>query len=75
MLWRPSTGCWYEALAANNFTYDNVCIQWGVADDIPVTGDFDGDGRADLAVSPSFASLQDSSAALWVGDSSPTARP
>ena len=42
-VWRPSTGQWYFAGAAANFTY-------GRSGDVPVPGDYNGDGRTDLAV-------------------------
>ncbi|HLH04740.1 MAG TPA: choice-of-anchor D domain-containing protein [Bryobacteraceae bacterium] len=43
--WRPSTGTWY--LLPNGVP---SVKQWGVPTDIPVTGDFDGDGKPDIAV-------------------------
>ena len=43
-VWRPSDGTWYIHL------YGSVPVQVGIAGDIPVPGDFNGDGRSDLAV-------------------------
>jgi hypothetical protein len=36
-------------LSSTNFTTWNV-YQWGTSGDIPVTGDYDGDGKTDVAV-------------------------
>src|SRR5204863_8988139 len=41
-VFRPSTGTWY---VRGVFT-----AGWGAAGDIPVPGDYDGDGRVDVAV-------------------------
>jgi len=41
-VWNPSSGVWTVENAAD--------VQWGQAGDIPVAGDFDGDGKADRAV-------------------------
>jgi hypothetical protein len=52
--WRPDddtegNGCWYILYAASDFEdYDS--IPWGVSDDVPVPGDYDGDGKSDVAV-------------------------
>ena len=35
--------------AANNFT-TSMTVVWGVAADVAVPGDFDGDGKTDLAI-------------------------
>ncbi|WP_435005234.1 aryl-sulfate sulfotransferase [Tundrisphaera lichenicola] len=47
-VFRPSTGTWYDA------TIGGVIVtnaqQWGLPGDIPVPGDYDGDGKDDLAV-------------------------
>jgi hypothetical protein len=57
--WRPSTGIWYVLKSADGsvFTVETM-VQWGygAAKDIPVPGDYDGDGRIDLGVwRPSIA--------------------
>jgi hypothetical protein len=52
--WRPDddthgNGCWYILYAVSNFEdYDS--IPWGISDDVPVPGDYDGDGKIDVAV-------------------------
>ena len=43
-VWRPSNGDWYLL----NGSWAGV--QWGLPGDIPVPGDYDGDGKVDLAV-------------------------
>jgi hypothetical protein len=40
---------WYLRLSTTAFG-SVIVRQWGLTDDVPVTGDFDGDGRTDLAV-------------------------
>jgi hypothetical protein len=52
--WRPDddeegNGCWYVLYAASGWEeYD--AIPWGLSDDLPVPGDYDGDGKLDVAV-------------------------
>ena len=46
-VWRPSTGYWY-VLGGNGS--QQTSFQWGGAGDIPVAGDFDGDGKTDFSV-------------------------
>ena len=52
-VWRPSTdasgqgGIWYVVRSSDGAA---VAQQWGAPDDVPVPADYDGDGRADLAV-------------------------
>ena len=48
-IWRPSDGCWYVSRSSDGGT---TSLQWGggsisgaVPVDVPVTGDFDGDGK------------------------------
>jgi hypothetical protein len=45
-LGRKSTGEWYVIDAAGH----SVTHPWGASTDVPVLGDFDGDGKSDLAV-------------------------
>ena len=52
-VWRASTGTWFWLPSAFGYSYANQGAKaWGsaAAGDVPMTGDFDGDGRADLAV-------------------------
>ena len=44
-VWRPSTGGWWVLTGAGA-----VNQNWGVQDDKPVEGDYDGDGKTDFAV-------------------------
>jgi hypothetical protein len=46
-IWRPSQGNWY---VINSSTNTSIVYQWGLQGDIPVPGDYDGDGKTDLAV-------------------------
>jgi hypothetical protein len=49
-LYRPSTGYWYVLQSSSNFT-SYVALQWGISTDIVLGGgDYDGDGRTDLAL-------------------------
>ena len=53
VIWRSSTGTWYWLTSSSNYSYSaSGAIQWGNASlgDQPVLGDYDGDGKADLAV-------------------------
>jgi hypothetical protein len=53
IIWRPSTGTWYWLTSSSNYDYAQPGIkQFGNASqgDVPLLGDFDGDGRADLTV-------------------------
>jgi hypothetical protein len=43
-VWRPSNGTWYISQNGSSPT------QWGLTGDIPVPGDYDGDGKIDFAV-------------------------
>jgi hypothetical protein len=47
-VWRPSEGMWYVLPSASPGSYTSM--QWGVATDTPATGDYDGDGKSDIAV-------------------------
>jgi hypothetical protein len=48
-VFRPSTGEWWVRSLSpiDTRAYD---LEWGTAGDVPVKGDFDGDGKLDLAV-------------------------
>jgi hypothetical protein len=48
-VYRPSTGQWFVLNSSSNYA-TNLVVSWGVSTDIPVTGDYDGDGKADPAV-------------------------
>ena len=53
ILWRPTDGTWYWLSSSTNFAYASArSKQWGNASlgDVPMIGDFDMDGRADLVV-------------------------
>ena len=41
-VWRPSNGFWYFSNGSS--------VSWGLPGDIPVPGDYDGDGKMDIAV-------------------------
>lgn len=43
-VWRPSTGVWYL------FGGAWITQSWGASGDVPVPGDFDGDGKTDFSV-------------------------
>jgi hypothetical protein len=53
-VYRPSTGVWYiqpshhDCYALGGCPF--VSVQWGQDGDVPVPGDYDGDGRTDIAV-------------------------
>ncbi len=52
-VWRASTGAWYWLQSSNGFSRSAFGkVAWGVTalGDVPVTGDFDGDGKTDPAV-------------------------
>jgi hypothetical protein len=52
-VWRPSSGYWavlQSSRASSPAAEDVVWRQWGLPGDHPLPGDFDGDGKADLAV-------------------------
>ena len=53
VVWRPSTGTWYWLTSSTAYDYARAgSRQWGNRSlgDVPLLGDFDGDGKADLAV-------------------------
>ncbi len=47
-VWRPATGTWYSLSTKSPGTYS--ANQWGIQDDVVVPGDYDGDGKTDIAV-------------------------
>jgi hypothetical protein len=47
-VWQPSNGVW--SILLNPSTGSEVVQQWGLPGDIPVPGDYDGDGTIDFAV-------------------------
>jgi hypothetical protein len=52
-IWRPASGTWHILRSSDNFSYStSQHVQWGAAslNDVPVPGDYDGDGRTDLAI-------------------------
>jgi len=53
IIWRPGNGYWYILKSSANYDYGSAFVkQWGsgTLDDIPLTGDLDGDGKADLII-------------------------
>jgi hypothetical protein len=53
IVWRPTDGTWYWLTSSTGYAYASAgARQWGNISlgDVPMIGDFDGDGRADLAV-------------------------
>ena len=48
-MFRPATGEWYIRYSSSGYAASAV-FQWGLAGDVPIGADFDGDGRADLTV-------------------------
>ncbi len=52
-VWRPSDAVWYVCYAKNGFECwgrDNYKVQFGLPNDFPIEGDFNGDGKRDPAV-------------------------
>ena len=47
-VWRPSSGTWYIIPRSNPSS--QMVKQWGISGDVPLRGDFDGDGINDIAV-------------------------
>ena len=46
-VWRPSTGYWYVLGGPGS---QQTYFQWGGSGDVPVPGDYDGDGKTDFSV-------------------------
>ena len=46
-MFRPSTGEWH-VLRSSDFGYE--VFRWGISTDRPIPADYDGDGKADIAV-------------------------
>lgn len=46
-VWRPSTGVWW---VIGSPAMPQRSVQWGIAGDVPVPGDYDGDGGTDFGV-------------------------
>lgn len=46
-VWRPSTGYWYVLGGQNSA---QTSYYWGAPTDLPVQGDYDGDGKTDFSV-------------------------
>ncbi len=52
-VWRQPTATWYLLLSSRAYSKaggDTIVRQWGLPDDRPLGGDFDGDGKGDLAI-------------------------
>jgi len=53
IIWRPYTGVWYWLKSSSGYdpaSAGSVQFGSGTVGDMPMTGDFNGDGRADIAV-------------------------
>ncbi|HQU81825.1 MAG TPA: VCBS repeat-containing protein [Pyrinomonadaceae bacterium] len=53
-IWRPSTGYWWVMGSA---TSQQAGVSWGSNGDIPVPGDYDGDGKTDFSIFRPSASV------------------
>jgi phosphatidylserine/phosphatidylglycerophosphate/cardiolipin synthase-like enzyme len=63
VVFRPSTGTWWMLESATGYTTWDV-YQWGQPGDVPLSGDYDGDGLPDVAV------FRPSNATWWILKSS-----
>lgn len=66
-VWRPSDGMWYVLLSSEAYSQGAMLsVQWGSGSvgDVPVPGDYDGDGKTDFAI------YRPSAGAWWVLKSS-----
>jgi hypothetical protein len=53
IVWRPSSGMWYWLTSSSGYNRSfpgSVAFGSGTMGDVPLLGDFDGDGRADVSV-------------------------
>ena len=60
-VWRPSTGTWWVLGGQGSQSFN---APWGGTGDVPVPGDFDGDGKTDLSV------YRPSTGQWWITNSS-----
>lgn len=60
-VWRPSTGAWW---VMSGQVMPQISFPWGMAGDVPVPGDFDGDGSTDFSI------FRPSSSQWWIFRSS-----
>jgi hypothetical protein len=47
-VFRPSSGTWYQQNSGSGNSVS--AIVFGITEDLPVTADYDGDGKSDVAV-------------------------
>ena len=64
-VWRPSSGVWYVLGGAGSA---QTSYGWGTSGDVPLQGDFDGDGKTDFAIYRPSSGAGNSS--WWVTKSS-----
>jgi hypothetical protein len=51
VIWRPSSGTWFVLqYSTSYYTNQGLMVQWGTNGDIPLLGDFDGDGHDDFII-------------------------
>ncbi len=62
-VWRPSSGVWY---CLGGVSSQQFAVAWGMNGDVPVQGDYDGDGKTDLAI----YRLTNGAGAWWIYKSS-----
>ena len=50
-MFRPVTGTWYIRYSSLGYGIANAdAFQWGLPGDVPIAGDFDGDGKTELTI-------------------------